>query len=140
MCGPSLDDLALVSPATPPEGDGGDHGTPAVEEFVKLVLVRGERLTGASQGTAHFGPAAANTRIDGLGGVDVFDVRGSELVEEALWIAVDQPLAVDPAHDPDAHGTGLRCSFHAFHFPVWVSSGFAYERLRTCSTTPLARD
>src|SRR5215207_11094492 len=79
---PPLDDLALAPSATPPEGDGGDHGIPAVEEFVKLVLVRGERLTGASQGTAHFGPATASTRVGGLGGVDVFDVRGSELVEE----------------------------------------------------------
>jgi hypothetical protein len=38
---PSLDDLALAPPATPPEGDGGDHGIPAVEEFVKLVLYEG---------------------------------------------------------------------------------------------------
>jgi hypothetical protein len=38
---PSLDDRALAPSATPPEGDGGDHGIPAVEEFVKLVLYEG---------------------------------------------------------------------------------------------------
>jgi hypothetical protein len=33
--------ISLWLPRRPPEGDGGDHGIPAVEEFVKLVLYEG---------------------------------------------------------------------------------------------------
>jgi hypothetical protein len=55
---------------------------------------RGRRLTSASQGEPHFSAAATNTGVDRLRRIDVFNVRGGEVVDEALRIAVDQPLSV----------------------------------------------
>ena len=83
------------------EANGGDHGIAEVKQFVKFVPVRGKRLTGTSHGEQHFNPAMTNARVGGLGRIHVFDIRGSEVVNEALRIAVDQPLCVNPPNKLD---------------------------------------
>jgi hypothetical protein len=97
-----LNDLA-IAPALGlrVEADGGDDGIAGVEQFVKFVPVLGERLSGAPQGEHHFSAATPATGIYIVGRFRVFDVRGSEVVNEALRIAVDQPLCVNPPDDLD---------------------------------------
>jgi hypothetical protein len=58
------------------EGDGGDDGIAAIEEFVKFVRVLGERLAGASQRQHHFTAAMPTAGINVVGRVHVFDAPG----------------------------------------------------------------
>jgi hypothetical protein len=95
-----LNDLGLVpQPSGRVEADGGDDGIAGAERFLEIVLVFGERLSGAPHGEHHVSAATPTTGIDVVGRIDLFDLRGSEVVDEALRIAVDQRLCVNPPHE-----------------------------------------
>ena len=72
------------------EADGRDDGIAAIEQLLKSVLVLGERLPGASKREHHVSAMMPTAGIDVVGRVHVLDVRGGEVVNEALRIAVKQ--------------------------------------------------
>jgi hypothetical protein len=96
-----LDKFGPAPTDTGVKADGGHDGVPAVEQLMNLVTRRLEQFTAASQGLRDLNTAATNTGFDGLRRIDVFDVRGGELVDDPVRISVEQPVRIDPPHKLD---------------------------------------
>ena len=70
--------------------DGGNHHVPAVEELVELVPGLVPNLGETSHRSRDGGETTANSGLDGIGGIDVLDVRSGEL-QQLFRISIDQP-------------------------------------------------
>jgi hypothetical protein len=91
--------LAFAAACVP--GHGGDHGVPAVEQLVQLVPRFLPDLGETAHRSHHLGRATANTGLDRIWGIDVFDVRSGELEQPQLRISIDQPLVIDTSYRLD---------------------------------------
>jgi hypothetical protein len=96
-----LDKFGPAPTDTSVKADGGHDGVPAIEQLVSLVTRRLEQFTAASEGLRDLSTAATNTGFHGLRRIDVFDVPGGELVDDAVRISVEQPVRIDPPHKLD---------------------------------------
>src|SRR4051794_38467039 len=96
-----LHELALAPSAPGVPANGGNHDVTAVEDLMQLVSGVLPDLSETAHRSYHLERSTANTRLDCIRGIDVFDVRGSQFEEPLFGISIDQPLVVDAPHDLD---------------------------------------